>query len=548
MGDISYDAVFIGGGHNALVTALYLARNGMKVGVFDRRYEIGGEFCTDELPSPGFLMNTCATFIRFYLCPAVYDFDLRKHGLQLVMPEPSQSMIFDDERAIIIYGTKHIDLETGKVTDVPANFEKNLKSIAQFSEKDAETCSKWVEKFRRGLGEKVERWFYNPPTLPGKKSIEDEIIESGDVDPRMLNMTIGEFAYDLFESDAMRVYYMRLAQGHTGSYPHIVQPLMFNLHQLGSMAGGLPISIAVGGTHNIAHALQRALSLMGGDFFVSSEVDKVIVENGKAKGIILADGTRIEAKQLVVHGADPKQLVFRFLEPNMTSEEIKKKVKNLWGDNYGLIWVTFALHELPKYKAEKTYPDCMTQRCYLSPMNSADYLRFRKMGECHRYGLPSRFFFHLTHDTAFVPTYAPPGKHLCLVEDYTAEDGFFTKTEWEEIRKKAPEALLKDWQRYAPNMTMDNVINSYVLLGPDLSERFTWLNWSGIGHTAPQMGSFRPIPEWSSYRAHIKNLYLCGQSQHPGGSSWGLPGYNCYKVIAEDFGLEKVWEKAGRPF
>jgi phytoene dehydrogenase-like protein len=97
-------------------------------------------------------------------------------------------------------------------------------------------------------------------------------------------------------------------------------------------------------------------------------------------------------------------------------------------------------------------------------------------------------------------------------------------------------------------MTEDNVIDSFVLLGPDLLERFTWDTWSGYGHSAPQMGSFRPIPELSGYRTHIKNLYGCAQSQHPGGSSWGLPGYNCYKAIAGDLGLEKVWEKAGRRF
>ncbi|MCL4554771.1 MAG: NAD(P)/FAD-dependent oxidoreductase [Actinobacteria bacterium] len=547
MADNTYDAVFIGGGHNALVTALYLARNGMKVGVFDRRNEIGGEFCSDELPAPGFLMNTCATFIRFFVCPALYDFNLREYGLQLVMPEPSQSCIFDDGQAMVIWGTRHVDLETGKVSFVEENFQKNLQSIARFSEKDAETCAKWASRAGQGYGEKIEEWLYNPPRPAGTLTMEDEIMASGAIDPRWPYMSIGELAYDLFESEAMRVYFMRLAQGHAGSYPHVVQGLMSTLHQVGSMAGGLPISIAVGGTHTIAHALQRALSSMGGEFFVNSEVDKIIVENGAAKGIVLADGTRVEAKQLVINGADPKQLTFRFLAPELTSEMTKRRVKNLWGDNYGVIWATFALHELPKYTVEEEYPGCLTQRCYLSPLD-ADYLRFRKLGDCHRNGLPARFFHHLTNDTAFVPSYAPPGKHLCLVEDYLAEDRFFTKSEWGDIRKRIPEALLEDWRRFAPNMTTDNVIDSYVLLGPDLHERFTWDAWSGYGHTAAQMGSFRPIPEWSGYRTHIKNLYGCAQSQHPGGSSWGLPGYNCYKAIAGDLGLEKVWETAGRQY
>ncbi|MBI5446485.1 MAG: NAD(P)/FAD-dependent oxidoreductase [Deltaproteobacteria bacterium] len=547
MADSSYDAVFIGGGHNALVTALYLARNNMKVAVFDRRNEIGGEFCSDELPAPGFLMNTCATFIRFFVCPALYDFKLREHGLELVMPEPSQSMLFDDGSGMVIWGARKVDPETGKVTFVEENFHKNLKAIAQFSEKDAETCEKWAARPGRGFGENVEEWLYNPPTAPGSRSIEDEILATGAIDPRWPYMTIGEVAYDLFESDAMRVYFMRLAQGHAGSYPHIVQGLMSTLHQVGSMAGGLPISIAVGGTHTIAHALQRALSSLGGKFFVNAEVDKIVVENGRAKGIILADGSRIEAKQLVVNGADPRQLAFRFLDPSLTSNDVKRRLKNLWGDNFGLIWATFALHELPKYTAEKDFPGCMTQRCYLAPLDP-DYLRFGKLGDCHRNGLPSRFFHHLTHDTAFVPSYAPPGKHLCLLEDYTTEDRFFTKAEWEGIRKRTAKALLDDWRRYAPNMTEDNVIDSFVLLGPDLLERFTWDTWSGYGHSAPQMGSFRPIPEWSGYRTHIKNLYGCAQSQHPGGSSWGLPGYNCYKAIAADLSLEKVWETAGRRY
>jgi phytoene dehydrogenase-like protein len=548
MADASYDAVFIGGGSNALVTALYLARNGMKVGVFDRRNEIGGEFCTDELPLPGFLMNTCAAFIRFHQCPAYYDFDLKKHGLALVMPGRPRPYIFDDETALVIWSTKYIDMNTGKTIDVPGNFKKNIENIRQFSERDAETCETWAEKFSRGLGEKIQRWLYNPPELPGEKSIADEIMESDEIDPRWPYMTIGEMAYDIFESDAMRVYFMRLAQGHHGFHPHVVLPLMSSLRDVGVISGGIPATIPVGGTHNIAHALQRALSLMGGDFFVSSEVGKILVESGEAKGIRLVNGSEIEAKKLVVSGVDPYQMAFRLLDSDLVNKDIKHKIKNLVGDNNGLMWATFALHELPKYKVASTYPEVMTpEQVFLSPKN-ADYFRFRKLGECHRNGLPSYFFFHMSHDTAFVPSYAPPGKHLCLVEENMAEDSFFTREEWEDIRKRTPTALLKGWQRYAPNMTPDNVIGTFVLYGVDLLDRFTWLSWYGISHTMPQMGSFRPIPEWSHYKTHIKNLYLCGQTQHPGGGSWGLPGYNCYKVIAEDLGLEKVWEKAGRPF
>lgn len=368
------------------------------------------------------------------------------------------------------------------------------------------------------------------------------------MDPSWATKPYGDIAYELFESDALRIYFMRLAQGDQGSYPHQPQHIMFTLHQIGSMLGGMPIAISVNGTHEIAHALQRALSSMGRHFWVNTEVEKIIVKNGKAVSIRLADGTEIEAKHVVVSGADPFQMAFRLLDPELTSEKEKEKIKKLWGDNYGLLWVQFALHELPKYKACATEPEAMVQRCYLLPKD-ADYFRYRKLKECREKGLPSKFLFHLTHDTNWVPNYAPPGKHTLLVQEYTPEDTYHSRERWEEIRKQVPKALLEWWQKFAPNMTEDNVIGTHVILGIDVRDRWKEPQWSCIGHISSQLGKNRPIPEWSGYKVpSVQNLYLAGQSQHPGGTSWGLPGYNCYKVIARDLGLERVWEKEGRPF
>ena len=326
MADATYDAVVIGGGSNMLVTALYLAKNGMKVGVFERRHEIGGKFCSDELPFPGFLMNTCATFIRFYLCPAVWDFKLQQYGLRFVMPEPSNSVIFDDDTALVMWPTKRIDLDSGKVTDIPENLERNLQQVAKFSQKDADTLARWLDRFKReGIEEKITQWYYNPPPPPHEKDLDEKLVEMGQVDPSWVTKSYGEIAYELFESDALRIYFMRLAQGHQGSYPHQPQHLMFTLHQISSMAGGMPIAISVGGTHQIAHALQRALSSMGGHFFVNAEVDKILVRGGRATGVKLVDGTEVEAKEIVVSGADPFQMAFRLLDPQLTSEEEKRK-------------------------------------------------------------------------------------------------------------------------------------------------------------------------------------------------------------------------------
>ena len=177
------------------------------------------------------------------------------------------------------------------------------------------------------------------------------------MNPDWATMDTGSVAYDIFDSPQLREYYMRLAQGHTGIYPDQPQHLMITLHTLGSMLGGLPISISAGGTHNIAHALQRALMEEGGDFFVLSEVDKIIIEGNRAKGIKLVDGTEIEAKKMVICNTNVYQMVDQFIGHENTPASIVEKVKKVHSD-MGAWWFWATYHELPKYiHHEAKYPE-----------------------------------------------------------------------------------------------------------------------------------------------------------------------------------------------
>ena len=286
--------MIIGGGHHGLVVGNYLARNGMSVGIFLKqlRDQMGGGCCTEELPMPGSSMNVHATFIRFFMSPAYHDFKLYEKGLKLIfLLGASNSCLWRDGSAFAMKSSYDVQGQGLDWSFIPEAMEENAKQIAVLSQKDADTCYELGQKYRNHWKSYVDSWHYNPPPPLGQKDLDQVLIDKGLVNPDWATMDTGALAYDVFELQ-MREYYMRLASGHTGIYPDQAQHLMISLHTLGSMLCSLPISIAAGGTHNIAHALQRSLSEQGGEYFVLSEVEKIIIENGKATGIRLANGLK----------------------------------------------------------------------------------------------------------------------------------------------------------------------------------------------------------------------------------------------------------------
>lgn len=550
MADQSYDAVIIGGGHHGLITGCYLARCGLSVGVFERRYEVGGGAATEDLPLSGWVRDTHAHFIRFFVSPAYHDFKLYEKGLKLIFPPgASNSCLWRDGTAIAMKPLYQVGGETTKWPYLPENLEYNAKQVAAFSQKDADTCYELAQKYQNLWKHHVDKWHLSIPPLPGEKDLDELLIERKEVNPAWATMDTGAVAYDIFESPQLREYYMRLAQGHTGIYPSQPQHLMLTLHTLGSMLGGLPISISAGGTHNIAHALQRALMKEGGDFFVLSEVEKILIKNGRATGIRLANGTEIEAKKMVVCDSNVYQVVNRFIGHENTPPEIVEKVKKVHSD-MGAWWFHVCYHDLPKYNHLATHPDCLTQRQYMMPLEP-DWFRYEQYEEFKRGELPTYLYFHVSHPSAFDPRWAPEGKHCSIVELYGPPVSYVGMEWYDTCDPALMERIIEQWQWYAPNMTKDNLIAWHNTSVRDMAEKLIDMPngcWTQVDMTNDQMGQRRPIPEYSRYRTHIENVYMCSSTMHPGGALHGFCGYNAYKRIAEDFGLEKVWEAAGRPF
>jgi phytoene dehydrogenase-like protein len=550
MADTSYDVVIVGGGHNGLVLANYLTMNGMKCGVFEEKWELGGGGCSEEYTSPGFLSNPCATSMRFPHFPAYKDLKLRDYGLRFIFPWANGSAIFDNDKYIITHPCVEIDEHDEKVA-VPEGPEANYKEIAKVSQKDADR-----NEVLRELNEKYwkaaffETWC-NPPALPGEKSAIRKLIDNPDAgfDPRWPYMTVGEIAYDLYESPEMRNYWMRSCASFNGMLPNNTIGLSALGCAIMQLIGGDPAGITVGGTHSIVHALQRRLSSEGGQFWVHSPVRKIIVQNGRATGVRLEDGTEIEAKKLVISNLDTAQTV-KYLGDENVPAEIRRKVGLLDSSGSCLYWGSIALHEGPKYRAAEIDPEVTTFRGYLLTADDY-YYRFKYPAEIFSQGYGSKPGLHPYHQSTFDPYRSPEGKYEVHFELYAPPAQYYTLREWLKKKEEVFEHMLPWWQKFAPNMTWDNIISVHFNSPYETSMRNKAMpqgSWSQISELASQSDEFRPIPELAQYKMPVENVYMCSASTHPKGLLGGVSGYNCYKAIAKDHGLRKIWEEQGRTY
>ncbi len=552
MADASYDAIVIGGGHNALITACYLAHSGLSTAVFESASELGGGTSTDESFITGFICDPFAITVRLWSHPVYNDFKLAEKGLDFIFAEVGRGGIFADGRCLMNYsGVLVADKMTGRTVYSEENAEKTFKSIARISERDAETARWLDEKIRTKWRPALAETRFRPPTPWGEKDAVERLLDDPDngFDPVYSVMTMEEMARDLWESPEMQVLTMRRAQVPTGLWPGDVPGLAYMVLVARLCLPGVTDSIPKGGTRAVPLALQKALEEMGGQVFLSREVDKVLVENGAAKGVRLADGTEVEAKKVVVSGVDAEQTILRFLEPDYVSPKIARRIRNITHDRAQFAWAWMALHEPPQYRAQDYDPDCaLLYGKFLLP-NDADYVGYKYESEARVYGLPKNLMMGMYETGMLDKSRAPEGKYIGGFEIFTGPVRTLSKSGWMEVKEKLVDEIMRQWQVYATNITKDNLIACYVYTPLEMSKRDIAMregdSYMGDGLIS-RVGRFRPIPELCDYRMPVKNYYLASSAASGVSGVKGASGYTCYKVMAEDFGLRKIWEEKGR--
>ncbi|EFK09247.1 conserved hypothetical protein [delta proteobacterium NaphS2] len=550
MADSIYDAIVIGGGNKALVTAMYLQRYGkMNVAIFEAKHEIGGCLAGDEASVPGFYADQHATDIGdFYWAVVCQDFpEFEQRGFEFIPYEIAGGGIFEEDHSSYLMYSPYTD---------PTQ-EKTAQSFEKFSSHDADTWLKIWEMWEKGGRDAFMKYLHTPPPAdPNEPDYFEKFfftsphIRDLGFDRSFLLRSPVEVFRDFFDDEALIAGLLRIAHSWNSIPSDMCGAGVFAFFTLLGLThfGGIK-----GGTHTAAHAAYKVFTEDGGKCFTKHKVERVLVEGKKAVGVELAGGEQVKAKKLVVSGASPHQLVFEFTGEEHWNRRILKRVANLsYWQSLGVGWNTWAVQEPPEYIAAKQVPE-VANVGWLTLGNK----NVEEVTLSHYYkklGMQSPHLDMVICNQAHRDkSRIPEGKWSFLAEDYSSPGNYpesLSDREWRDIKRAHAEKQMSHISKFAPNITWDTVIGYNLYTHFDLTRMLNLTHgcWTGIAHIPSQLGRYRPVPELADHRTPIKGLYGTGVAWHYAGMASCTQGYNCYKIIAEDFGLGMPGQAEQRGF
>jgi len=550
MADSIFDVVIIGGGAKSLVTAIYLAKyGGMTVGVFERRHELGGGLTSTEASAPGFVGDVHASqMMDFYYLPVQQDFpDFEEKGGKLLMCKGSAGIITrENQECLINYSI-----------DYDPTQEKTAHEITRFAgEKDAETFGKlweYDQKSDQTYYDAFVETLFNLPVLgeeaPLRKWINNYLKQPDClIDADWLFLSAYRAVRQLFENSALN--YLFLRKRESAGQP-ILEPGGASGLIGQALIGSRPCFVQ-GGTHNIAHAYIKILLSNGGKFFTKCHVDKIIIENGIAKGIRLSDGTQIEARKFVLSGGlNLRQLCFELLGSEHFSQRLLRKVEGIEATQGTITWYTWSLREPAVFKASDYNPEINETQGVVLGCQDLEVLR--RSVHMRNLGMIPPIESSILHQMFIGDKHRyPENRQTVMSEQFVIPANLFSEREWLQFKIKHAEDVVSEWQVYTTNLNWDNIIGYDPVTPYDTVGRLINMSPTGDWFTinvepARPIGTLLPS-EFAQYRIpNIKNLYATGAQWGPYGGSC-MEGYRAYKIIAEDLGLPKPWEEKGRPY
>ncbi|MFI5394010.1 MAG: phytoene desaturase family protein [Candidatus Binatia bacterium] len=537
-----FDVVIVGGGHNALTCAAYLARAGVDVCILEGRHEWGGAVYTAEHTAPGFCHNIHSNFMEFlHIMPFFSDFDLESLGARTIFPEAQAGMPFADGRPpVIIYRNDMI--------------ERTCKNFAVYSKRDAETWRELKTKANH-FEPMMAMGLYTPPRLidfneafPNQHQGGMTTMGMFGLDPEMAFKSIRDCIDELFETDEIRALFYRVAVEFCG--PPIEWPGTGGLFIFACLFMPGCWRMIVGGTHRLNGAMVTACLKEGVTMREASRVKKILIESGKAVGAETVDGRKYMARKAVVSGIGLKDTFLDLIGEEHLSNYYKRRVKNFKdGPDQVLGSVAMALHQAPNYKSAARDPDINKAWYQVVGYDSAkDVLDYNRAGHIDR--IPELPASGLWVNSLWDKTQAPAGKHNLTGWYFFPRASALSEREWDEIKSTYNGRFLSLYERFAPNMNRNNIIADYLHTPLD-QERGMRMREGDFGHGAMSMdqtGALRPFAGAGRYATEIPGLYLCGSCSFPGGGVTAAPGYNCFKVMCEDFGLPEIWRQPNRSY
>jgi phytoene dehydrogenase-like protein len=521
----NFDVIIIGGGPNGLMTAAYLAKSGLKVVVIERRYEIGGGLSTDEILWPCYYSNDHVIYhMMVDYMPVIKDFDLDVHGLSWVKPNMQAAMVFEDGQSLLL--TRMI--------------EDTRDSFMRYSHRDAEKFGVIMRDYRRMVDELIAPMTYIPAMSTMDLMMLLEKSEIGKKLAEIAEMSPLEIITSNFENDRIRAFLLYIScmwgidPNETGT--GLFVPLL--------LCRGMNKCYCFGGSHKFASAMGREIIKAGGTILDRCEVTKIIMEGGKAVGVETLEGRTVKAK-VVISTLDPQTTFLKMVGAKNLPGTLKESVEGWVYDKWSFYTLHLATQEQPVYKAEEPWASesFMTIFGFESMDQLLEHFKTVIGGKLNTKIMGG----HATCESFWDPhlVRAPWGGEVSFFQMHAPYDLDGKKENWDKRGPEIKEAVLKKWQKVAPNFTKDKIINSLAETPVDIEIRFPNMKRGAIKHgdyRPTQLASMRPNLDCSNHRTPIKGLYVGGVSTYPGGLVLGGSGYLAANRVAEDLGAKKWWK------
>jgi phytoene dehydrogenase-like protein len=531
------DALIIGGGHNGLVCAAYLAASGLKVTVLERRDVVGGAAVTEEF-HPGFRNSVAAYTVSLLNPKVITDLELHRFGLRVVERRASNFLPTADGRYILTGG------------------ERTQAEVAKFSNRDAARLGAYGEKLEAIADVLRDLVLTTPPNaLEGSwREVVPELLRAAKVGGRvrkldmelrrellaLFSMSAGDYLDNWFESDPIKAVYG--FDGIVGNYasPYTPGSAYVLLHHVFGEVNGKrgAWGHAIGGMGAITQAMAKSASARGVTIRTGTPVREVLVESGRAVGVITEAGETLRANA-VISNLNPRLLYTKLIDPAALPADFLEHMSH-YRCGSGTFRMNVALSELPDFTClpGKSTGDHHTAGIIIAP--TLKYME-RAYFDAREHGWSRAPIVELVIPSTLDDSLAPAGQHVasmfCQHVAPTLPDG----QSWDQHREGVADLMIDTVNQYAPNFKA-SVLGRQIMSPLDLERTFGLVN-GDIMHgvlSLDQLFSARPMLGYGNYRGPLGGLYMCGAGTHPGGGVTGAPGHNAAREIIADFRRGRV--------
>jgi phytoene dehydrogenase-like protein len=520
----TFDAIIVGGGHNGLVCAAYLAKAGKKVLVLEGRHILGGAASSDEI-FPGFTFSVYSYVVSLFRPHIVRELELTRHGYQ-VIPLECTFTPFPDGESLTRCGDP----------------EATRREIARFSPQDAEIAPRFSMAMTK-MASFIKHIIDAPAPAPASLRIGEiaKLLGLGrrfkelDADGRylftkLMTMSAVEFLDLWFESDRLKG--PMSVSGIIGTYLGVRSPgtaYVLLHHYMGEIDGAFRSwGLSKGGTGGVSLACARAARSFGAEIRTEAPVEQILIKEGSAAGVVVKGGYEIKSKK-VISAADAHQTFFKMVGEQHLDNDFVQQLKR-FKYRGSSAKVNLAVDRLPEFSCKPGDGSHLKGDITIAP--GVDYLE--KAYDDAKYGdFSKKPFLDIVIPSLTDPTVAPPGKHVISIfvqyAPYHLKEG---AEHWPEKREALGDTVINTLAEYCPNLK-DSILHRQVVTPWDL-EQDVGLTEGNIFQgelSLEQLGPFRPVADWSRYRTPINNLWMCGSCVHPGGGIMGAPGEMAAKSL-----------------